>query len=230
MKIFREIRLVQISSKTKTYRTRCINSLCLGLALFSASPALAAQIVVTDCAGAPRAVKEVDAERDQTVKLTAIASRGAPDEITISLTDLRGAAKKQVVSSSGIVSFDNVSSGTWKICGLPENVSIESVEISATEDGRDLRVASLVGGGLAATGLVLGSSGSTSSADSGSISGLSGEVAESLPQAQASTLGADAPSAAAAKPAARKPSAARPLGADEDCLARTDAPELSPVL
>ncbi len=129
---------------------------CMGL---SSSVAFAAQITVTDCSGTPRLIKQVADNEMQTIRLVTVSTGSQVGEFRLSLQDVSGSVKNVTVNGSGTVTFREVSPGTWKVCGLPDDVLIEDVSLVSTSEVNTLQVASLVGaGGLIGGGLLLGSS------------------------------------------------------------------------
>lgn len=144
------------------------------IALLSPMSASAAELIIADCEGTPRLVQEVAAETKQEVVLNIRDNQGrSVDGVEVILTGNTAQQPLSSVAESGTVTFREVTSGTWKYCITESSAKVTEVSLSSHNGGLDSKKvlgAGILGGSVAALGIVLGNdSSSGSSADSAAV-------------------------------------------------------------
>ncbi len=145
-------------------RNTLIKTFSLSLLLVAYTPAMADEILVTNCSGDTRAIYNLPTgTTGQTVEGNIVDSNGTPVEGEIAtLTNVETGKALTATASNGVLTYSNVSPGKWKLC-TAGNLTLVDVSIGAGESkmGSLAKVGALAG--VAGIGAALANSGSSGS-------------------------------------------------------------------
>lgn len=130
------------------------------------------EIRVTDCDGAPRAVRQVEQSTLSAlnVRVATLNQKDLPSGAALRLVGSDGMDRRQNVSELGRAIFKDIPAGDWKLCASSDDLTVSQVTIDAKDSSATSTTTALLGGtGVAAAAVGLGIGlGGGSSGNSGS--------------------------------------------------------------
>jgi hypothetical protein len=188
------------------------------------TPDSVGEVRIVDCDGYPRAAAKITAGSSVTARawLKATSAQVGSADAKVILSRAGESSQEGITADSGVVSFDNLTTGEWKVCPSDRSLSLAKVSIEQGNESGSLAKIAAIGagvGGIAALGLA----GSSGSSDSSSRGALISQDEISTSQATSNGL-----SSAGASTSAGNTETPRPLAAADDCLNNQVATPVSP--
>ncbi len=200
-------------------KKRFASILLLGVA--GVSPCFAEVITVTDCSGSPLAISSIGRQETREVAVT-FAGSDAAARITAKLSAGASSFSKNAENRRAV--FQEIGSGSWKLCTEPEDAAIEKVSIqTSTKAGLGVIAAAAGAGGAA---LAFSGSGSNDSDNAGRI--VAAEAEEDAPAAEKADQTATGPAEEVGRPRVPHPCLEAARVGDRD-LCGVNGPQPTPT-
>ena len=162
--------------------------LTISFGLIFITPATAEQLIILDCNGITRLIRDVHSVSRASWTLSLSDTSGA---VEVRFSNVANGVEKLVTAKNGVVAITGLEPGVWKAC--PANPGITVTDIAYVESNQELGVttAALGGLGLVAGGVAAGSRGHGGSGTIDTQTPPRVVSGESRPAAAASSVGTD---------------------------------------